>query len=127
MQSTRLVVMSRSSTRSCSRSSMASTANPRSVRSSASCFGSTGTSTNSRNQERGTFTQSPLPLCASSLACVSLWCRSRGARSRELLQEAQVAAVEEADVVDAMLHQGHALDAQSEGEAGDLPGVVDHA
>src|SRR6185436_3180652 len=106
MASTRFVVMSRSKTVSRPSLSIASTARPARVRRSASRAGSTGTSTNSRSHESGTF---------------------MGAPSRELLQEAQVVRVEEADVVDAVAHHGHALDAQAEGEAGDLFRVVDDA
>lgn len=42
----------------------------------------------------------------------------------ELLEEAHVAGVEVADVGDAVLDHGDALDTHAEGEAGDLFGVV---
>ena len=59
-----------------------------------------GTSTNSRSQEQ------------------------EDLHSRELLEEAQVVLVEQADVVDAVLQHRDALDAEAEREAGDLLGVV---
>src|SRR6185436_1418629 len=105
MQSTRLVVMSRSSTASPPCVSTPSTASPTRVRSSPRRAASAGTSTNSRSQESGIFTAPA----------------SRG----ELLQHAQVVRVEEADVVHPVAHHGHAVDAQAEGEAGDLVRVVD--
>src|SRR5919106_2022416 len=106
MQSTRLLVMSRSRTASEPSFSIPSTARPTRVKSSPSLAGSTGTSTNSSSQETGTFTARVSP--------------------GELLQHAQVVGIEEADVVDAVAHHGHALDTQAEGEAGDLLRVVDH-
>ena len=45
-------------------------------------------------------------------------------RLGELLEEAHVAGVELADVGDAMLDHGDALDTHAEGEASDLFGVV---
>src|SRR5574341_2691936 len=108
MQSTRLVVTSRSRTTSPPSVSTASTASPTAVKSSASFFGSTAAATNARSQESGT-------LIAGA--------RGRGP-SRELLQEAQVVSVEEPDVVDSVLDHGHALDAEAEGEARHLLGVV---
>src|SRR6187397_1580465 len=104
MASTRLVVTSRSSTASSPRVSIPSTASPAAVRASPRTRASPGASTNSRSQERRTFI----------------------ARSRELAEEAQVVLVEEADVVDAVAHHGHPVDAEAEGEAGDGLRVVGH-
>src|SRR5262245_58375841 len=100
--STRFVVMSRSSTASLPWNSMPSQARPTLVRSSASCCGSTVRSTKSLTQETGIF--------------IAL---------RELLQEADVALVEQTDVRDAVLDHRHALDARAERETADLRGVVD--
>src|SRR4051812_32722734 len=44
--------------------------------------------------------------------------------SAKLFQEAQVVAVEETDVVDAVFHHGDALRAHAEGEALDALGIV---
>src|SRR5690606_943889 len=44
----------------------------------------------------------------------------------ELLQEAHVALKEQADILDAVLEKGDALDAHAEGEAPDLLGIVVH-
>src|SRR5438132_9228522 len=109
MQSTRLVVTSMSSTASLPSLSRPSRAKPARVRSSPRRPGSTVTSTNSRSQETGSFIHRPSP------------------SPPELFQEAQVVPVEEPDVVHPMAHHGDALDAQAEGEARDLLGVVDGA
>src|SRR5687767_9299077 len=98
MQSTRLVVMSRSSTASAPRISTPSTASPAAVKSSPSLRTSAGASTKSRSQETTIFT---------------------AGASRELLEEPQVVLVEEPDVVDAVADHGHAVDPEAEGEAGD--------
>src|SRR5687767_12425050 len=108
MQSTRLVVTSRSSTASSPRMSTPSTASPAAVRSSPILRTSAGASTKSRSQETRIFI-------------------AGGPRSRELLEEAEVVLVEQPDVVDPVAHHGHAVDAQAEGEAAHLLGVVDHA
>src|SRR5687767_1802279 len=107
MASTRLVVMSRSSTASSApRISTPSTASPAAVRPSPSLRTSAGASTNSRSQETRIFTPA-------------------GPGSCELLEEPQVVLVEQADVVDAVADHGHAVDPEAEGEAGDHLGVVD--
>src|SRR5918995_2008037 len=104
MQSTRLLVMSRSRTASEPSFSIPSTARPTRVKSAPSRAGSTGTSTNSSSQETGTFTARVSP--------------------GELLQHAQVVGVEEADVVDAVAHHGHTVDAQAERKPRHLLRVV---
>jgi len=48
----------------------------------------------------------------------------RAPPSSELAQEAQLVGVEEPDVVDAVLEHRHALDAETEREAGDRLGIV---
>src|SRR5689334_19980202 len=105
MQSTRFVVTSTSSTASLPSVSTEATSKPTNARSWASFFASTGTRTYSDSQERGIFIAS----------------------SRELRQEAQVALVEEPDVVDAVPDHGHALDPDPEREAGHDLGIVDLA
>src|SRR3989442_12820766 len=102
MQSTRLVVTSMSSTASLPSLSRPSRAKPARVRSSPRRPGSTATSTNSRSQESGTFIHRPPP------------------SSPELLQEAQVVSVEEADVLHPMTPHGYALHAPAEGGTRDL-------
>src|SRR5712664_120654 len=46
--------------------------------------------------------------------------------SRKLLQEAHVVLEKDLDVVDAVFEHGQAVDADTEGEAADFPGVVVH-
>src|SRR5687767_2677891 len=104
MQSTRLVVMSRSRTASSPRISRPSTARPAAVRSSPILRASAGASTKSRSHETRIFI---------------------AAGSRELLEEPQVVLVEESDVVDPVADHGHAVDAEPEGEAAHLLRVVD--
>src|SRR5262245_59139456 len=106
MASTRFVVTSMSSTASLPSVSRPSRASPTIVRSWPRRAGSTATSTNSLSQESGTFTGF--------------------SSSPELLQEAEVVLVEEADVVDAVADHGHAVDAEAERESGHLLRVVDH-
>ena len=82
------------------RVSIASTARPAEVRSSASLAGSTSKATDSRSQESGTLTTRTAPGSAGRS-------RRRGGCRRSVAD-----------------HR-HPLDAQAEGEAGDLLGVVD--
>src|ERR1041385_8827816 len=118
MQSGRLPVTSKSITASAlamlpsgelqSMCSSASTAKPRTDIVLAISSGDAVTSTKSRSQETSTLTR-------------------RGPRTnsyRELVQEAQVVFVEEADVVDAVAQHRHALHAHAEREAGVLLRVV---
>src|SRR5215470_300594 len=94
------------------RGTIAATSIPALTRRSATAAGGRSVSTNSRSQRYEIFTAFPSP--------------SAVRRGRELREEAHVVLEEQADVVDLVLEDGHALHAHAEGPPRDFLRIVAH-